>query len=59
MDILEAIHEVRVVLANHALTVRCGMMATRIIGPYLLRDTMNAERYLEMLEKYVWPKVAV
>ena len=59
MDILEAIHEVRVVLANHALTVRCGMMATRIIGPYLLRDTMNAERYLEMLENYVWPKVAV
>ena len=59
MDFLEAIHEVRVVLANHALTVRCGMMATRIIGPYLLRDTMNAERYLEMLENYVWPKVAV
>ena len=59
MDFLEAIHEVRVVLANHALTVRCGMMAARIIGPYLLRDTMNAECYLEMLENYVWPKVAV
>ena len=35
------------------------MMAARIIGSYLLRDTMNAEHYLEMLENYVWPKVAV
>ena len=31
-------------------TVWCGMTATRVIGPYLLRDTMNAERYLQMLE---------
>jgi hypothetical protein len=36
-------------------TVWCGMTATRIIGPYLLRDTMNAEHYLQMLEDYVWP----
>ena len=34
-------------------TVWCGMTATRVIGPYLLRDTMNAERYLQMLEDYV------
>jgi len=32
----------------------CGMTATRVIGPYLLRDTMNAERYLQILEDYVW-----
>ena len=38
-------------------TVWCGMMATRVIDPYLLRDTMNAERYLQMLEDYVWPIV--
>jgi len=25
-----------------------------MIGPYLLRDTMNAERYLQTLEDYVW-----
>jgi len=39
-------------------TVWCGMTATRVIGPYLMRDTMNAERYLQMLEDYLWPKVS-
>ena len=39
-------------------TVWCGMTATRVIGPYLLRDTMNAERYPQMLEDYVWPIVS-
>jgi hypothetical protein len=34
------------------------MTATRVIGPYLLRDTMNAEHYLQMLEDYVWPIVS-
>jgi len=29
-------------------------MATRVIGLYLLRDTINAERYFHMLEDYVW-----
>ena len=31
-------------------TVWRGMTATTVIGPYFLRDTMNAERYLQMLE---------
>ena len=39
-------------------TVCCGMTASRIIGPYVLRDTMNAERYLHMLDSYVWPTVS-
>jgi len=39
-------------------TVWCGMTATGVIGPYLLRDTMNAERCLHMLEHYVWPIVS-
>jgi len=39
-------------------TMWCRMMATRVIGPYLLRDTMNAERYLQMLQDYVWPVVS-
>jgi len=34
-------------------TVWCGMTATRVIGPYLLRDTMNAERCLEKMEDYM------
>ena len=33
------------------------MTVTRVIGPYLLRNTMNAESYLQMLEYYVWPMV--
>ena len=37
------------------LRVWCGMTATRVIGPYFLRHTMNAERYLQILEDYVWP----
>ena len=31
-------------------TLWCGMTAARVIGAYLLRDTMNVERYLQMLE---------
>ena len=38
-------------------TVWCGITATRVIGPYRLCDTMNAECYLQMLEDYVWPVV--
>jgi len=34
------------------------MTATRVIGPYLLRDTMNDERCLQMLEDYVWSIVS-
>ena len=39
-------------------TVWCGMKASRIIGPYVLLDTMNAERYLHMLDSFVWPTVS-
>jgi len=39
-------------------TVWCGMTATMVIGPYLLRDTMNAERCLQMMEDYAWPIVS-
>jgi len=39
-------------------TVWIGMTAASVIGPYLLRDTMNVKRYLQMLEDYVWPIVS-
>ena len=39
-------------------TVWCGMTASKIIGPYVLRNTMNAERYLHMLDSFVWPTVS-
>jgi hypothetical protein len=39
-------------------TVWYGMTATSVIGPYLLRDTMNSQCYLQMLQDYVWPTVS-
>jgi hypothetical protein len=33
------------------------MTAIRVIGPYILRDIMNAERSLQMLEDYVWYRI--
>ena len=39
-------------------TVWCGMTASRIVGPFIIRDTMNAERYLAMLQNDVWPVVS-
>src|SRR5436190_21404892 len=40
------------------LTVWCGFTANRFIGPFILNATMNAERYLNMLETFVWPEVS-
>jgi hypothetical protein len=34
------------------------MMATNVIDPCLLRDTMNYEHNLQMLQVYVWPMVS-
>ena len=45
-------------MQNPPVTVWCRMTATRVIGPYLLRDTMNAVRYPQTLENYVWPIVS-
>ena len=39
-------------------TVLCGTTATKVTGLCLLRETMNAERYLQMLEDYVWPIIS-
>ena len=38
-------------------TVWCGLSSTRILGPYIIRDTMNSQRYLHMLENFVWPTI--
>ena len=37
------------------LTVWCGMTSSKVVGPVILRDTMNAERYLNMLRDQVYP----
>ena len=39
-------------------TVWCGMTSSHIVGPFILRDTMNAERYLDLLSNEVWPIVS-
>jgi hypothetical protein len=39
-------------------TVWCGMAATNVIGPCLMRDTMNSEHYLQMPQDYVWPTIS-
>ena len=44
--------------AQPKVTVWCGVIATRILCPFLLRDTMNAERCLQMLDNYLWPAVS-
>ena len=36
------------------ITVWCGMTSDRIVGPFILHDTMNAKRYLTMLIDEVW-----
>ena len=39
------------------ITVWCGMTSDRIVGPFIFRNTMNAERYLTMLQDEIWPVV--
>ena len=39
-------------------TVWCGMTSSRLIGPFILRETMNGDRYLQMLQQDVWPEVS-
>ena len=34
------------------------MTSNRIVGPFILLDTMNAERYLTMLRNEVWPIIS-
>ena len=34
------------------------MTSDRIVGPFILHDTMNAERYLTMLIDEVWPIIS-
>ncbi|CAF3023534.1 unnamed protein product [Rotaria sp. Silwood2] len=40
------------------IVVWCGFTSTKFIGPYVLHDTMNGERYLKMLKNLVWPVIS-
>ena len=39
-------------------TVWCGMTSDSIVGPFTLRDTLNAERYHTMLQDEIWPVIS-
>lgn len=39
------------------LTVWVGITSQRIIGPVIIKETMNGERYLHLLENTVFPKL--
>ena len=39
-------------------TVWCGMTSDSIVGSFILRGTMNAERYLTMLRGEIWPVIS-
>ena len=40
------------------LTVWCGISSSRLVGPFIIRETMNGDRYLHMLQTQVWPEVS-
>ena len=39
-------------------TVWCGMTSDCAVGPFILRATMNAERYLTMLQDEIWSVIS-
>ena len=39
-------------------TVWSGMTSDSIVGPFIFRDTMNAERSLTMLQDEIWPVIS-
>ena len=39
-------------------TVWCGTTPDYAVGPFILRDTMNAERYLTMLQDEIWSVIS-
>lgn len=40
------------------LTVWCGFTSSNVVGPFILRETMNGVRYLNMLREQVWPVIS-
>ena len=39
-------------------TVWCGITSDCAVGPFILHDTMNAERYLTMLQDEIWSVIS-
>ncbi|PSN46793.1 hypothetical protein C0J52_11179 [Blattella germanica] len=40
------------------LKVWCGITSSKVVGAFFLRNTLNGERYLEMLQDRVWPVIS-
>jgi len=39
-------------------TVWCGMTSSAVLGPFFIRDTMNGERYLNLLSESIYPEIS-
>lgn len=39
-------------------TLWCGFTKDKFVAPYLLYQTMNGDRYLEIIRNYVWPIIS-
>ena len=44
-------------LHDEKILVWCGISVNRVFGPYYFESTVNQHNYLEMLQKYFWPKI--
>ena len=44
-------------LHDSKIHVWCAISANRIFGPYYFDETVNKERYLDMLQSFFWPKI--
>lgn len=44
-------------LFDKKILVWCGISVNRIFGPYYFEKPVNQHNYLEMLQKFFWPKV--
>ena len=45
-------------LHSPKVTVWCGITSSAVVGPFFIRDTVNGERYLELLKSKVFPVIS-
>jgi DNA-directed RNA polymerase subunit F len=48
---------IEVPLQDSKIHVWCAISANRIFGPYYFEETVNKDRYLDMLQTFFWPKM--
>lgn len=45
-------------LHNPKITVWCGLTSSTIVGPFFFQETVNGERYLQLLQENVYPAIS-